>query len=312
MEEYKYAGIDVGFGDVKVAIGNSYGKHFEEKFPTAIRYYNESAIGDIKTDEDKNILTRDGTKYVLGESALLDAFSTRTYDFLSSYIPLFVEYTERRYGHFKEIGLGLPLGYYTKENISKIQESLPGQKVSVYPQGVGAFVDFFFNGKSVDSSITGLVVDIGYSTVDVIYFEESVTIKEKSLMTDDLGLSVPVLQLKSFIQKKFNFSLSEQQAKEIFLKQELSMFGSKVDLTAVINELVRKYARNLFLRIKTTWKRELVGANTLLFVGGGAYYLKEHLPSNYKGIALIPETPEFCNARGFLKTLILDYAEQEK
>lgn len=308
-------GIDVGFGDVKVV-----GKGVQFKFPTAVCYANNGVEEDDEFFKRQKVYEFEGQKYLLGEEALINSFATRSLDFLIRYAPLFVfkafEIAKVDKG---KVGVGLPLAFYKKDtketflkrfNNAVINGSKLDVNVKVYPQGVGCYFDYVVNEKGdvVDdrANQTGFVLDIGFNTVDIVYFDKGQPIRNHSGMFERFGISRVTTKLGDYIRSELGINLTEQETKDVFLKGYIKIYGDKRDLSEVIRRYTEEYAYELIGIIRSKWENLLKRSDVFVIAGGGAYYLKGRMPSEYGKMVYFPDNPEFSNARGFYKLTILN------
>lgn len=302
-------GIDVGFGDVK-AVWVESGDFKYHKIPTAIKY----ASGNNGFTEE-NIYTFQGREYLLGEQARFGAFSTRSFEFLKRYAGLFIFHVINEQGfNEKRVGLGLPLTWYSKkeEFLTELTATVVnGSKLdiepSLYPQAVGILLDYRLDikgGTKQETGRNGIIMDVGFNTVDVLCFENGMAVRSDSATLDKFGISRIITELIESIQRNHNVGLSEQEGKEVFQNGYISIFGHKQDISESIRNITEKYFDELMHRIKSNWENRLQRADVLILAGGGAISLKDYLPSEYSKIIQIPSMPEYSNARGYLKGLI--------
>ena len=115
-------GLDVGYGDVK-AVYQREGILEMLKFPTAIAYA-EREVGDLSAFAGGEEYEYRGRIYVVGREALFGAFSTRSFEFMKRYSPLFVfKAVKKIHGKTGElvtdVAMGLPLSHYTDVNLKE-------------------------------------------------------------------------------------------------------------------------------------------------------------------------------------------------
>lgn len=305
-------GLDIGFGDVKAVGGNG----LKIKMPTAVAYAGEGALDLDKFSPGHKEYTYSGRKYLIGEVAVSRAFSTRSFDFLRRYAPLLAyKAIEELPDPPSSVAIGLPLGYYTSGHEKDFATAMrkidvDGRTleldVEVYPQGLGALFDYRLdeNGDEREGTdINGLVIDVGFSTVDVIAFENGSAVKADSGMLERAGISRPAQELARVLQAETTINLTEQEAKDALMKGRLSVYGYEKDLSELIRKVVEDYADWLMSVIMSRWEDRVQRADRLILAGGGAYYLKPYIPAKYRKVLFVPDEPEYSNARGFFKAL---------
>jgi len=314
-------GLDIGYGDVK-AVYLHEGILTMLKFPTAIAYA-EQGVGDISAFTDNEEYEYRGRKYLVGKKALFGAFSTRSFEFMKRYLPLFLfravnDIRERTGDAVTEIALGLPLSYYTDQNLKELIPIL--EKIEVnhvvlesmvrfYPQGLGVLADYRLseNGsvnRQTDQDM--LIVDIGFNTVDVIAAERGRILKGESDTLERHGVSKISLTLAREVKSRMQIDLSEQESKDLLREGVIRVYGAERDLSELIRESAENYMDWLIQEIRSKWTARIQRVEKLIVAGGGAYYLKEHVPEEYRSLIHIPDRPEYANARGFLKALDME------
>jgi actin-like ATPase involved in cell morphogenesis len=310
-------GIDVGYGDVKAVYAED-GELRYFKLPTAVAYAPMNSI-DI-ADEAEERYSFQGREYIVGESARFGAFSTRSFDFLKRYSPLFIHHTLKVLKiEPAHVAAGLPLGLFNKKD-EMIKElttvhvdgiSMKAQ-LSMFPQAVGILLDYRMDEKGKvkpGTAKNGIILDIGFNTIDVLCFEKGTAIKSDAKTLDKFGISKIVLGLVEFINREHGIQLSDQEAKDVFLAGRMNVYGNKIDLTEPIRNITEMYFDEVMHNISSLWDKRLQRADIMLLAGGGAVTIAKYVPSEYAKIVLVPERPEFANARGYLKAIM---AKQEQ
>jgi plasmid segregation protein ParM len=312
-----YCGIDVGFSDTKIVFKNSKEdnnyKYF--KISSAVSYSSGNNKEDIFF-KNKNYKYLD-RYYFVGEDAVFDSISNRNFEFLQKYTPLLI-YVGLKQSNIEKItrsGLGLPLNYYKLANVEALLKSIKETpiedelldigNIKVFPQGVGILLDYILNhqGSFIEENKlkSGIVVDIGYNTVDVVAFEKGIANKEKSNMFERYGISKLINKLSNELQLKYDITLNDYETRDIFLKGYIPLYGKNVEIKPLIAQLVEIYADEVINIIKSKWDDVLRRSDILILAGGGAYYIKDYVPEKYKNLIKIPHNPEYANARGYLK-----------
>ena len=318
-------GLDTGFGDVKVVADlNGTTHNVLLKYPTAIAYAKKGIIGELGRQEEYDF---GGRTFVVGAAALQsqDLFSTRDIEFLLTYSPLLaykalVDIAQAGSLPFadlistkKQLCLGIPLAYYTRKEelknglatYSVSGDTVQFDSVEVRAQGQGILFDYMLdkNGKSVSGRMNQnlLVIDIGFNTVDVLGVVNGRPSKEWSGMLESSGICKVCEELKNHLQKEFNFNLPEQVVKDIFQKDQVSLYGATKDLSTPIRKAKEAYSDWLSREVNSRWDDFLKRADKLIIAGGGAYFVDDLKQRYPKEFVFVPDNPEYSNARGFLK-----------
>jgi len=289
--------IDIGYGDCKVAFEKD-GKLEFFKFPTAIQRAktNYSSFGDEEVYEFR------GAKYKVGEQAVNGALSTRNLDFIIKYAPLLIYYAIKKANidtNNLEISTGLSILNWNKvdefthalETINVNNEIITPSNIEVFAQGQGVFIDYPGNKDGIV-----VVTDIGYNTFDFLVFENGTPKPELSFATER-GLNILIEEIINVIKQKYDWTITEQKAKDIFVKGYIENFGNRVDLSDTIEELKEYYTDEILNEMKSKRLDVLREAQAVIFSGGGAYYLeKKELPDN---VVFANKPYEFANVRGY-------------
>lgn len=314
-------GLDVGYGDVKAVYTNS-DQLMMLKFPTAISYA-ESGVGELSEFAENEEYEYRNRKYLVGRSAVFAAFSTRNFEFMKRYLPLFLfkaanDVCERTGQPASDVALGLPLSHYTEANIKALtalleqldaERIVPQLKMRFYPQGLGVLADYRLSADGSANYLTEkdmLIIDVGFNTVDVVAAQKGKIIKNESDTLERHGVAKITMELAREIKSQMQFDLSEQEAKDVICRGKIKLYGAERDLTEMIRESAENYSDWLFQEIRSKWSARIQRAEVVIVAGGGAYYLKGNIPEEYLPIVHFPELPEFANARGFLKALNIE------
>ena len=306
-------GLDIGFGDVK-------GVHAEGVFrmPTAVAHAKSGLLelGEFAGNEEEFVFG--GKAFHVGEKAVEKALSTRSFDFLKKYAPLLAYKAVKDSGKkFTRLAVGLPLAWYTPQNrkffasaLKKFEingETLSFERVDVYPQGVGILMDYRFgvDGKELSgTAIDGLVVDVGFNTVDVVAFSQGAAAKADSAMFERAGVSRIAQDLILAVQADCGLNLSEQEAKKVLMDGKIRVYGAEKNLSVTIEAIAENYVEWLLDLLVSRWEDKLQRSCKLIIAGGGAHFLAGSIPQRYAGIVHVPDQPEFANARGFYKASV--------
>jgi len=286
--------IDLGYGDVKVCTDRGC-----FKFPSAVEWVGES-ISDFGEKADDIYLFR-GKEYKVGEKAIKPV-STRSFNFLVDYSPLFIYAAIKRAGLDTSRPISLVVGlsivnwndkdaFLDAIGTINVNNELIRPEITLMAQGQGAFVEY-------DGDRDGLVcvVDIGFNTFDFLVFENGVPEKKLSFATNQ-GANVIITKIQSMIQKRYNHPISEQEAKTVFIDGGFRNFGEWVDLEEKIKELKEEYSKFILSELQSRQIETLRRADKVIFSGGGAWFLENtDLPGN---VVFSKKPYEFANVRGY-------------
>jgi len=315
-------GLDIGFGDVKVAYLDK-GEVKTFKFSNAVR---QKRSGGGAMEPGASEYEFNGKQLLITDQPHVDNMSTTSIEYLMKYSPL-LAYRALKGPEMKgvvlkdnKISVGLPIGYYTKSYRQQLIDSLSrvivnkdvlDLSVSVLPQAVGIQYDFQLDAKGGDvkgTEINAVILDIGYNTVDVVIMERGQSVGDESDMLPGFGITMAVQNLQKELKMRFpGFVTSDQVCKEALLSRALRWQGDTLDLSVTIDEIMENYIERLMYEIQGKWDKYIVGCDKLILAGGGSYYLSANanlMPEGFRKVLHVPENPEFANARGYLKSLI--------
>ncbi len=283
--------IDIGYGDTKICTAAD--KYY--KFPTAVSRKKE-AQADFSTD---NSYSFNGIRFRVGNQVLLDAITTRGFDFLVKYAPLLAYHASGSMLQGAEIVTGLSIVNWSERQryydaLSKFivnDKIIVPAKIRLLAQGQGVINIYKGSKKGVVC-----IVDIGYNTFDFLVFEDGKPRTDLSFATKQ-GTNTMVTDLQAVIKNRFDIEVSELEAKQIFEAGKMKIYSEEKDLSDYITNALDFYNDFIISEIKSKRVDVLRKASKVIFAGGGAYYLKnKQLPSN----AIFTEKPyEYANVRGY-------------
>lgn len=182
----------------------------------------------------------------------------------------------------------------------------------VYPQGVMAVVDWLYDGVSVrEQKYPVGVVDIGGQTTDLSVILPPETPGEGFRIDREKTVSFAgygVLSAMSLLRKKLirHFGLDEISSSllsEAIRTGTLRLFGRETEIAELREEAISEVSSQIATRVRSVLGKG-TSLDAVLFVGGGSQVFST-LAGSYPN-ALIPENPEFANARGMLKILNME------
>ena len=288
---------------------------------------------------------------VTGNQALNKAMDTRSMDYpISDLNRVLVAHglvTAGFSGKEVSIVTGLPVDQYYKDGeineelINSKSESLMKPVVTLgkgpvaativehrcVSEGIGAFYDVLINGDGTfNEELATLiarrpvaVVDMGGKTLDqAVVMENGAGIYTRRSGTDNVGVLALYDALSAKIKSKFKLNNDPPQSyiEEAVRTNTYDFFGETVNIKDLIEEACKHYVSE----IKTHFVKKIgdgsdVGA--VIFVGGGTALLRSIFGDTifkeiFKGKVIIPEAPEFANARGYWKAATYIYASTEE
>jgi len=279
-------GLDIGFGHTKVVWDEG-----SLKFPSWVAYWTGTGLEDIKPIEF------DGAYFVVGEPA---KFAKRVeiagVDELIKYYPLFTKYVLevlRVPAKQALVITGLPPRYISRAEEVKRSLSAIGVKSLIVFQGFGVYYDVKEKGIS-----SGLVVDIGFNTVDYLAFsvEGEQFIKELAGSIASLGVINAVLIFRDLLPSNLESLRAKSPSSliNVFVQGRFKQY----DLSEYKRKAVEQWNEMLKSRLRQEIGSLFLEKDTLIIAGGGAYLVSEEV---FEQEVVIPDEPEFSNARGYWK-----------
>jgi len=285
-------GLDVGFGHTKVV---SDGRKL--KFPTWIAFPSRSAISEaeeVKVGSESMVVGEDA-KY---EPRRVEISSIST---LIRYAPYFLKYVINRLGEEpKMVVSGLPPAHKDKREDYKeaLRSVLKSGEVEVILQGMGIL-------KDVEDKLgeDALIIDVGFNTVDyllVVRHGEKWRYRKGNTI-EEHGVLRAVEAFRENIPDELGYvkNLSLSRLIEVFEKGEITIQGMKKRLPDIKEIAVREFTNALISRLISEIGNALYEVETIVIAGGGANLIDRNLIEHTN--VIIPEEPEFSNARGYHK-----------
>ncbi|OOH80879.1 ParM/StbA family protein [Leptospirillum ferriphilum] len=223
------------------------------------------------------------------------------------------------------LGSGLPLDRYfrdgkkNEDRINRKIESfahpvtvLSGEEPvrivrhEVFAQGLAAAVDWFYDGKTLKPQEGPVgIVDIGGQTTDLSVILPTLKTDHRQTTTCELGVLDVHEGLKRRILSVHNKvdDIPADALERALATGNIRLWGKDVPVHRECEEAVREVESQLENRIRAVFGKGISSLEALLFVGGGAKVFRG-LPAAFPN-AVLPEQPEFANARGLLKSLAL-------
>ncbi|MFK5948881.1 MAG: ParM/StbA family protein [Methylococcales bacterium] len=211
---------------------------------------------------------------------------------------------------FDENGIRIDYVSKVKKTIKRDVKSLGGSELAniiennVYPESTAAWIDFSVDsetGELIAENENGVaVVDIGGNTTDVTYINAgSESLNRERSGTREIGVLHVRDKLKNLFKVNFEIDeVSDAQLDIALRTNKFKLFKKEHDVTELV-EVAKKDVGQKVLNFVT----EKVGKGTqldyIVFVGGGAELL--HNIINTYQHAVVPDRPQFSNARGMLK-----------
>lgn len=298
-------GIDVGYGYTKSFAMNN-GVIWKLLLPTAISAYTP----DFHFGRKIPIIKVNNQKFAVGEELVFNWLpyeSTVREDFVGSpsYMAV-LGYVLSRSGFSASVLVaGLPPNFYNRQRAEELGEQMKNQRlfddqgkaievpntIKVIPQGTGIF---FSHVKNYPGSFhkNTLVIDLGYYTLDVIFFSGGRYI-EGAAASFPMGVKLIYDEVRKLFGKVYgSFAKDDDSLDEILKYGRYTHFGKEYPLDA--GEIIQSYRTLINSTIKSHTAKAAKKIELVLAGGGGITLFMETMKS------IIPVTdPQFANAIGF-------------
>ena len=325
------AGMDIGFGQVKVCLKNDQPESRKLCFP---RIFAEAKTNNWGLNSHR-IYEIEGDRFYVGEESLSyqDSFIRHDYrDYVKDktyWLCICKALTDL--GIFNEsdnvrinrLILGLAPGHYSQDNIIHMKrKAMQGveftannkchrfsvENVKILPQGSGAFFAETLTDSGLTKEKDGYkklygILDVGYRTTDFLIFEKGQFIGEKEELSEDTGMRTVLENLQSHIKKLYG--KEELEFLETVLRGRPYEFrGEAHDLKSVVAQFVAEHIRKrIEPEVLKRWEGRINRIYKIIICGGGAHFFRgttDFLKKHQKQF-LIPERPEMANAIGFYR-----------
>lgn len=319
---------------ISIDIGNGYVKAVNDKgdrlhFPTVIKENLDRDI--LGRSINKYSVEINGTKYFIGDLAIAKR-GVRAWrrdkainDDTENYIALCAHTLISKGDNEVNICLGLPYSYYISlEKGKKLIAALSGKefktimdseektffinRVSVYPQGVGAYFASLYaiNGKPMEGAehhLRAMFIDVGYRTVDVVAFDclnnTFELIEENSFSLGENGMFRAINEIAN--RSGEGIELSENDIEYAIQKNGSkveNMYG-EIDLIQFEVDSYQRLAKRIVTELNMKLSGEIQRYKNIYLTGGGAAKLYPFMVTAYPNLTL-QEDYIFCNANGYL------------
>ena len=316
---------------ISIDVGNGYVKAINERskkihFPTALK---EKSEDDIVFNKNADYIIKiDDSDFFVGDIAIVKGadrswkagreFNKNTYYYIALCTHLLSGDNDE-----VDICLGLPFSYFISLNKGKaLVEELQDRemkteyggkskriklnKVSVYCQGIGAYMCNLFDNKGnlipdAPSLIKSLVIDIGFRTVDVVGFEkiDGQFELKAGFSLEYMGISNSLVEIVKNITKFTDFNINEIEYAIKNNNSKLSYTFGEIDLKEYEEKAYSQLARMIMSEVTRRLAGDLDKYNNIFITGGGAVKIKKHIKNLVDQVKL-QDDPIFANARGYI------------
>lgn len=310
-------GIDIGYGDVKVVIGDKNEITHQFKFSSAIaRAQKVSNIRDSRIIE--LVLPSGDIDHVyVGQDALNLPSNTivdiRNYELLEAYAPAFIckalSIAELEPEAFDVVVCGLSVSQlnmsgYFKERIKKFtvnQREYEFKDVYLLPQGAGSklafdkYGDHFPEPRTANPVRTFVGVDIGFNTLDMFYVTDGKTSPNLFEGIENAGVTKIAQLLVEEVKQSHDKEITIREAKEILDNGFYKFRGQRYSMLPAIKQIVSNYQKEILDLIEDRYGNILDKCDFIALLGGGAELIKSDDPF----FQVVKNKSEYYNAIGF-------------
>lgn len=324
-DDVVFAVVDDGFRQMKTLAPD-----YEDAFASMARAgFTLSTMGQSQDDAGLGGYETNGRQFTVDPD--LDGEDTRFDDYAVSDINrVLVHHALHRAGLAGKkivLGTGLPFQIYFNEdntvNQKLIERKIQNLSVEVKPlngaaapvivtqrvfaQGLSACIDYVTDDKgnyrsNFDRSAPIAVVDIGGRTTDSVVLLGGDKVDHSVSGTGNIGISNVYDKISADLRAKFNVNSIRLVTIENAVRTNKIRFrGQEHDIAEIIKEAVSEVGPQIMREVQRRIG-DAAEMSEVLLVGGGAT-LMEKVMRDYYPHCVVPENPEFANARGMLKFL---------
>lgn len=319
-------GIDDGRAYTKLYAGNGQ----KLKIRTSVKAGVHAGMAGLSavTGMGSGVYTFQGNQYTVGD--LIEGEDTRFSDFDGSVINLIAIHHALIRAGFSganvAIATGLPVNSYylgggineeyidnkriaLAERVQKFGEgNVPATIVQniVFSEALAAWIDYVLDedgnvkpGADMQNPVG--VVDFGGRTFDTLWINPPGEIDHSRSGTTNVGVLNLFDLVNVGIQKEFKLSVSRNVLETAVQEKRIRLHGEMVDVTDIVARAGEEIAAQAEREIHRRFGQAAAELSTILFVGGGVAALPQ-IADPFRN-AVIPEDPEFANARGLYKFL---------
>lgn len=310
-------GIDIGYGDVKVVIGNKSQILHEFKFSSAIA--QASKVSSIRDPRIFEVMLPSGeiSSVYVGPDALSlpsnHIVDIRDYDALEAYAPVFIakalQAVNLKPENFEVVVCGLSVSQlnksgYFKERIKQFTvngESFEFSNVFLLPQGAGSklafdrYGDAYPEPRTTNTAQTFVGVDIGFNTLDMFYVTDGKTSPNLFEGIENAGVTKIAQNVQKAVKDKFGKDVTIREAKEILDSGVYKLRGARYDMQSEIQKVCGDYTSEILGLIEERYGNILDKCDFVCLLGGGAEIVKTSDPFFH----VVKNRSEFYNAIGF-------------
>lgn len=313
--------IDLGYGHVKVATNFAKGQNI---FPSVVyKAKNKTSLTAqmLGSSQSNYFINLNNKGYYVGDSALkqnqerifLNQGEFDADTILALIATALHTVTPKDFNpNNLELVLGLPLSTYLNDraiaNIKQIVSDvelnivinddehtfrIARDKVSVLPQGIGAYAYLINNHKEFyDERIA--VIDIGFRTVDCTSINSGDIVESMTFSLEEDGMAYIYENIATKLNEHTTRTYKTYQIEDMLLNRPKDEKISKV-----IDEVLKTHTRKVVSEIRKRWGEDIKSVDKLILTGGGGAVLIELYKEELANI-ILQENAQFANCLGYL------------
>ncbi|AEH45780.1 hypothetical protein Thein_1925 [Thermodesulfatator indicus DSM 15286] len=306
--------FDPGYGDVKCALVDTVSGEEPRlfKFPTLVA----RARGGLDFGEGSGEIFWAGEKWLVGEEAARAGrvVSTTTDGFLERYLPLLLVRALLESGDKEgvdEVVIAVSLHDWPRREVFEraagrlmVNDRSYSHRVRLIPQGYGIWLETL-------SPWDGIVVDIGFRTVDVLVFVDGKPDGRRSFGVAGMGVVDFISEAAKILSAKARVEFSPGEVAH-FLQEGnpvFRRFGVEEELKSRAGEWSARLWTSLIA--KEDFSRAMALLGRVVIAGGGARFFVKPDEETAVDMQVLDEEPEFANVRGFALRLLEGGGEEE-
>lgn len=194
---------------------------------------------------------------------------------------------------------------YGTKQVSKI---IKCNKIKIISQGEGAYYSYLLsqngniqNEKAALAAGNIAVVDIGYRTVDIVFFQNGRYLDSSDQINN--GVSQIHQEILRLIMQNYNIKKELKDIDEITRNKQVFYNTNTYNIESIINQASEAYADNIIESLYTIRNGELGDLQLILITGGGANLTFEYIKEKLKNTVRVDkiDNSEFANAQGYYR-----------
>lgn len=320
-----YLGLDIGYSNLKIVMGEAGGKAKELLLPGAAGPLEKMSSRLMSNESDTVIkVSVDGKDWVAGVQAnqlegwerVLDEDFPWTDNYKALYYAALLKTGREK---IDRVVTGLPVDQHVNvERREKLAERLKGKHmvapnkwvevadVKIVPQPIGALMHQISVSDEEQMEIIEeghvVVMDPGYFSFDWVAVVGWAFRKESS-GTSQRAMSRILEEASRLVEEDHGPGSCAMHKLENAIRDKRStilVYGERIPYQAYFDQAVANVAPQAMASLRQAMREEDQGADIIILTGGGGLAFKEAAESIFpRSKILVPENPVMANAKGF-------------